>query len=125
MTKEDKDLLLQDLSARLPYGVKLSYDGEYGKEPRPFPLNELNRVTVNSMYEIEGIKPYLRPMVTMTEEEIKELAAIDTKRMIFSGRHLTWHLDGEIIDYLNKNMFDWRHLIPKGLALPLEKESKI
>ena len=47
----------------------------------------------------------------MTEEEIKELSEIDQKRIIFSARHLTWHLDGEVIDYLNKKMFDWRGLI--------------
>ena len=54
---------------------------------------------------------------------IKELLNMDTKRGIFSSRHLTWHIDGEIVDYLNKKMFDWRGLIPKGLAIEVTKEN--
>ena len=56
-------------------------------------------------------------MSSMTEEEFHDIIIIDNKRGIFSSRHLTLHLDGEVIDYLNSKMFDWRNLISKGLAI--------
>ena len=113
MTIKDKELLLKDLSARLPYGVKL--DTPDGVDT--LGNVDINEGWVNASYDVDEVKPYLRPMCSITEEEIKELSEIDMKRVIFSSRHLTWHLDGEVIDYLNKKMFDWRGLIEKGLAL--------
>ena len=118
-----KELLLKDLSARLPYGVicRTSHTNESS-------LTELDVENECAYFEdcdenilIIDIKPYLRPMSSMTEEEIKELSEIDQKRIIFSARHLTWHLDGEVIDYLNKKMLDWRGLIHLGLALAAPK----
>jgi len=119
MTQEDKDLLLKDLCARLPYGVKIRCG-----EDIIMTLRQIDEDCFCECWENEDfichskwMLPYLRPMSSMTEEEIKELSEIDMKRVIFSSRHLTWHLDGEVIDYLNKKMFDWRSLISKGLAL--------
>ena len=128
MAQEERELLHKDLCARLPYGVivKAQYkDGEGWKtdDRKLLGLYTDGQVYLDYVYtNIENIKPYLRPMSSMTEEEIKELSKIDQKRIIFSARHLTWHLDGEIIDYLNEKMFDWRGLIPKGLALETKKE---
>lgn len=137
MKKEDKELILKDLCARSFYSVKvtvpiMSFIKGQGPYTEPIELVSVNAVdmtcTVGNRYaQTSGIKmfnrngelvckPYLRPMSSMTEEEIKELSEIDMKRGIFSSRHLTWHLDGEIIDYLNKKMLDWRRLIPRGLA---------
>ena len=118
MTKEDIELLLKDLCARLPYGVKVSTNRgpELVEGLWPFGFHQM-KIEGNFDWWFLDFKPYLRPMSSMTEEEIKELLDIDKKRWIFSSRHLTWHLDGEVIDYLNKKMFDWRELIPKGLAL--------
>ena len=117
--KYKKALLLKDLSARWPYGVKgiITYD----KSNTTFTVegidnNVLHLSDAEECY-VEDFKSYLRPMRSITEEEIKELSKIDIKRIIFSARHLTWHLDGEIIDYLNKKMLDWRGLIPRGLAI--------
>ena len=123
-----KELLLKDLSARLPYGVickskYIEYDDVDGDDTEWDVEGKLEGIsddyaTINSYQcELEYTKPYLRPMVSMTEEEIKELSEIDMKRIIFSSRHLTWHLDGEVIDYLNKKMFDWRGLIHHRLAI--------
>ena len=92
MTEKQKDLLLKDLSARLPYGVKLSYDGEYGKEKHPFPLNDINRVVINNSYEIEGVKPYLRPMSSMTEEE-----ELEYRNVCISPISKSW----DVTDWLN------------------------
>ena len=125
MDLKEKELLLKDLSARLSYGVKIHIEscgeiwddildsisiGKVGSTPMTY----INRTVI---LENCVCKPYLRPMSSMTEEEIKELSKIDMKRLIFSSRHLTWNLDGEIIDYLNKKMFDWRGLIHLGLAI--------
>jgi len=115
-----RKLLLKDLSARLPYGVKCEiYDIDELLELESIKFKGNYFIFGNGVYEryITEIKPYLRPMSSMTDEEIKELLEIDQKRVIFSSRHLTWHLDGEVIDYLNKKMFDWRGLICLGLAI--------
>lgn len=138
MTKEDKELILKDLCARSFYSVMvtvpiMSFIKGQGPYTEPIELVSVNTVDMTctvgdrhaqtsgiKMFNRKGelvCKPYLRPMSSMTEEEIKELLNIDKKRWIFSSRHLTWHLDGEVTDYLNKKMFDWRELIPKGLAL--------
>lgn len=127
MEESLKQLLLKDLCARLPYGVMVledidkEFDGgcvskldtitEIKGEKMFLTKNSLTPVT------IEEIRPYLRPISSMTEDDIKELSKIDKKRLIFSSRHLTYHLDGKIIDYLNRKMFDYRGLIPTGLAL--------
>lgn len=113
MTQEDKQLLLKDLCARLPYGVIVELDEKFGFNKGTYTLVK----ELLDLYCVEGIKPYLRPMTSMTEGEIEELLNIDKKRGMYSSRHLTWHIDGEIIDYLNKKMFDWRGLIPMNLAL--------
>lgn len=78
MAKEDKKLLLKDLSARLSYGVKISIPELWTSENKIEILDEifkgddgLYRVNGNGML-IENIKPYLRSMSSMTEEEIRE-----------------------------------------------------
>lgn len=84
MEQKDKELLLKDLSARLPYGVWLNVKGQDG--PKLFDFDEKlwslwiedSRFSINDRGEgdYEGIceiKPYLRPMSSMTEEEIVEI----------------------------------------------------
>lgn len=117
MRQEDKKLLLQDICARLPYGVKASY---YGVEECECidTIDAIYRV-VKDRYEvvigqydlpIEKVKPYLFPLSTMTEEQEKEF--YDT----FHGfGNYDWTF--ETYDWLNKNHFDYRGLIEKGLAL--------
>ena len=119
MTQEDKELLLKDLCARLPYGVMIQHPELFCPSRMVVEkLEGIDREHINDdgIY-IEHVKPYLRPMFSMTEEEIKELSKIDEKRLIFSARHLTFHLDGEVIDYLSRKMFDYRGLIKRGLAI--------
>jgi hypothetical protein len=134
MEQKDKDLLIRNLCASLPYRVMLSYDGEYGKEINPFPMHELNRVTVNTHYEIEGIKPYLRSVYTMTEEEMDKLFDIlhidkdgndedwikindvtGIKFFLPAGRWME-EID-EAMSYLRSIHIDINGLISKGLAL--------
>ena len=121
MTQEDKELLLKDLCARLPYGVKITW-------------NEKHWVTVTpSMYsficeEQEFTwKPYFRPISSMTEDEKEEL------RLSYAFLYSDYPFDDEdededsieghyepsveTFDWYNKKMFDYRGLIEKGLAL--------
>lgn len=137
MTDKEKQLLLKDLCARLPYGIKILHEGwNYEWDDELSTVERVVGIDENFIYtkvidthngeeyrddkycvDLFDDKLFLRPMSSMTEEEMEELLNIDKKRGMYSSRHLTWHIDGEIIDYLNKKMFDWRGLIPMGLAL--------
>ena len=103
MTQEEKQLLLKDLCARLPYKVMVKSVGE-NKTLGLCDLKDIDNLPL----------PYLRQMSnmmsSMTEEERKTYIEISS------------HLCGEIvaktmIDWLNAHHFDYRGLIPMGLAL--------
>lgn len=134
MEQKDKDLLLQDLCARLPYKVKASY---YGAEEECECWDEVEGI-VNDHVEIgqyslpiEAVKPYLFPLSSMTEEQKKELRKAggyeareedcgchsETFYYNLVGHENVFSPDGNDIDWLNKNHFDYRGLIPMGLAL--------
>lgn len=118
MKPEDKQLLLADLCARLPYGVKIQYD-IYGIQD--LTINELNAYIKG----VKNIKPYLRPMSSMTEEEYDEMfqQLYSAQEEFFRncsntdtiGKTITYDLVR--YDWLNKNMFDYRGLIPRGRAI--------
>ena len=78
MTQEEKDLLLKDLCARLPYGVICDRLGKPKKLLSISPYKVFccefdNGEYMPSEYGLDNFKPYLRPMESMTEEEAKEL----------------------------------------------------
>ena len=107
MTKEEKELLLKDLCARLPYGVKGLHRGQVHKL---FTIDgrEVNGACIqvdgyNAWFPVETFKPYLRPMSSMTEEENKEF-----------GNCVTIYDD---VDIMLSHHLDCRGLIEKGLAL--------
>lgn len=122
MTQEEKQLVLMDLCARLPYGIKVLY-------------NEINCVIENigrdgsislisddsthkkAIYltSIEYIKPYLCPMSSMTKEETFDYY----KNSIELGCIPELPIEPRTLatDWLNKHHFDYRRLIEKGLAL--------
>lgn len=120
MNQEDKELLLKDLCARLPYKVKVN-EAIHGD----FTLIGLTNERVFTTCEIEGchndfpienIKPYLFPMSSMTEEERRTLDSM------CNGVEMMSRLSGlkmfdKAFDWLGKNCFDYRGLIPKGLAI--------
>ena len=104
MEQEKKELLLKDLSARLFYGVII----EGLEHPEIMTIKHLAIVSVMST---EPYKPYLRPMSSMTEEEKKEYHEL-------CDSYYGIYFDSiDSIDWLNSNHFDYRGLIPKGLAL--------
>ena len=113
MTQEDKELLLRDLSARLPYGVIIEIDKSFITKKGTFRLS-YEHLDINNML---FIKPYLRPMSSMTEEET-EIFNSD-----FGGIEDGYNsIEVKRIDWLNKKIFDYRGLIEKGLALEAPKD---
>jgi len=152
LNKMDKELLLQDLCARLFYGVKIWY--------KYYPINVTskfatslrlvdNKIALSSKFNKEGdwypieeaeeilIKPYLRSMSSMTEEEKEELKNLfDAEEVTndsicyLEGGTLVEYLSdisysfcSKIINWLNAHHFDYRGLIQRGLAIEVTKEN--
>ena len=128
MTKEEKDLLLKDLCARLPYGVIVRVcDKEWGDFDsyvdsisntciETHPIEDLN-FNPYVFYKLEDIKPYLRPMSSMTDDEWEEYNHLKMEDWVMGDIYGVFYNAGTITDWLNKYMFDYRGLIPMGLAL--------
>ena len=110
MTQKEKQLLLQDLAARLPYEIILLSSNEKI-------TYQTDGNTAAELLVEEGWKPYLRPMSSMTEEEINEFILISDTTLWLGNKRSTCILSLEQMDWLNKKMFDFRGLIPVGLAL--------
>ena len=110
MTREDKELLLKDLCARLPYGVIVQYDDYFDKDyPRkPKILTFTFLEACSKEMDKWNPKPYLRPMSSMTEEEAQDMP-------LSEALHSSCYVG--VIDWLNEHHFDYRGLIEKGLAL--------
>ena len=118
MTKEDKELLLRDLSSRLGYGTKMQvYYEDIGG--CGYFDEEISSVDVESEYINDRwpdyIKPYLRPLSSMTEEESEEYN--DLTNLMSDYDSNIENIATKIIDWLNSHYFDYRGLIEKGLAL--------
>ena len=128
MTREDEELLLIDLCARLPYKGKISIPGLWTSKEKVETLNEIfkgddNLYRVNSSgMLIRYIKPYLFPLSSMTKEQKEELKYLcdwenDRWRGLVVIQEGEFCMNNEIIDWLNKNHFDYNRLIEKGLAI--------
>ena len=105
MTQEDKELLLKDLCARLPYGVIIQIK-DWAVLDAELKIGHINRLQINDV----ELKPYLFPMSSMTDEHYKEYWELE-----HSGN--MEHLSIPALDWLNKNHFDYRGLIPMDLAI--------
>lgn len=136
MTQEEKDLLIKDLSCRLPYGVKVH--AKYTDLGETIEVDGIVKMVdtdgfvgieiiydVSSSYicvDIDDVKPYLVPLSSMTEEQYNEMYNYcynaEREASKFSNGELKIVYNYELIkfDYLNRNNFDYRGLIPKGLA---------
>ena len=120
MTQKDKSLLLKDLCARLPYGVRvhLVYDDDVSFE-REMGIGSLHDIMFENVVDA---KPYLRPMSSMTEEEEEEYRNIDNRS--YSCPMDYAHIPAsERIDWLNAHHFDYRGLIERGLAIAVTEEN--
>ena len=127
MIQEDKELLVKDICARLPYGIKASY---YGTEEECETCDEIECITLDGYVDIgqyslpiEHIKPYLFPISSMTKEQKTEclkgtsleISKYDEIYGYSEYTDLECYL--KVIDWLNKNHFDYRNLIENGLAI--------
>ena len=115
MKQEDKDLLLKDLCARLPYAVKGNFQNSDDKLLRSITITYGN-LKPNGMVMTGDIKPYLFPLSSMTEEQEMEYdATFDT--IVYEDGRKDSVMTYKSFDWLNKNNFDYRGLIPMGLAI--------
>lgn len=122
---EDKKLVLKDLSARLPWSVKVltPNDQEAYTLLALHPNKniaaigfEMDGMYVTSKVKIDDCKPLLRPMPSMTEEEKREYKHL----VAFSGSSM-----GAVnfVDWLNERHFDYRFLIEQGFAIAVTEEN--
>ena len=122
MTQEDKNLLLKDLCSRLPYGVKceditLDFVGTMTDISMHDNMCKLyNDYGDNYTCFMANCKPYLFPLSSMTEEQ-KEIYCNLQDKVIYNSKGVTSKDLSALTKWLDKNMFDWRGLIPKGLAI--------
>lgn len=113
MIEQDEELLLKDLCARLPYGVKYrTIDSDFAFTLKW--IDKLNRL--DGDVRLENAKIFLRPLSSMTEEEKLEFSLVP----IYAFVHYN-----EIakMDWLNAHHFDYRGLIKKGLAIEVTKNN--
>ena len=126
MIQEDKELLLKDLCARLPYGVKIKlirWDIDEGM----YINTTLEPDDIERLLNVEEgnteIKPYLFPLSSMTEEQKREynMLLTDIPTYEYEGGDIVTVFETYdnwmSIDYLNANHFDYRGLIEKGLGI--------
>ena len=125
MTQEDKEILLRDLCARLPYEVKVQYKDDIFTIDYISGIYEEVKLDIPDRYTISvsEVKPYLFPLSSMTEEQKKEyynLCIEEEREEIEFGEWITrvyYYNTIESIDWLNEHHFDYRGLIKKGLAI--------
>jgi len=115
MTQEDRKLLLTDLYARLPYRLKFkAEDEEYIREIHYIKDEDVYvREYRNLPYWIDTIKPYLRPMSSMTEKEHSDYEYYC--KMLSTNPY--GGFNERLINYLNSHYLDFRGLIIMGLAI--------
>lgn len=117
MKRKEKELLIRDLCARLPYHTKVLYRGG---------ITDLT--TYARSVSLEGCKPYLRRMSSMTDEEKKrfdDFCVIDEelwgKRPDGFANQAVIMSNG--IDYLLSRHIDFRGLIDMGLAIEVTEDN--
>lgn len=142
--KQDKDLLLRYLSMAIPYNVKILHnDWDYDRDCDFSSVETLIGIDDRFIYTLKGgekdehsiieplsvldYKPYLRPMSSMTEQELEELNClcyhhISVQDDVLCG-HICYVEITDVQDFLLRYHFDFMGLIPKGLAIEVTKEN--
>lgn len=121
----DKKQLLADMCAKLPYCLKCEINGKVETldsicDDDGYYFNFIGEDKEG--YTLDEVKPYLFPMSSMTEEQYDEMYNYcynaEREASKFSNGELKIIYTYELIkfDWLNRNRFDYRGLIPKGLA---------
>lgn len=134
MNTEDRDIIMKEICARLPYGVKV-YRGRILNvvSVRPWDVYPVNAVALGvddympGNYQIDDVALCLRPIASMTETEEKEF--YETLEEVYDFTFRMEELMEELImqktipckaiDWLNQHDFDYRGLIERGLAVDL------
>ena len=125
LTEEERDLLMSDLSGRIKYDTVLDVKGE--GEVYLAGVDWWGEVSVkdwkNELYDLADVRPYLRPVGSMSKEERKEACEL--------GIFFAWGEEGYVFDgfgnisgkraldaikWLNSHYLDWMGLIGRGLA---------
>ena len=122
MTTEQKDLLLKDLCARLPYGIMAKFG-----DSNPSEITNITQCIDSDSWfvesegefdgmacQIDNVKPYLFPLSSMTEEQYDEISAL---LQIICHSECAHYFTHKLTDWFNKNHFDYRGLIEEGLAI--------
>lgn len=115
MIQENKELLLKDLCARLPYGVKVNNEIQGDFVIYGICENYIfaRTTTSHADFRIENIKPYLFPLSSMTEEQSKVYHEL-INGMFGTSALINFEI---LTDFFNANHLDYRGLIEKGLAI--------
>ena len=135
MTQEQKELLLKDLCARLPYGVKVKFqvnevsaieekfiyniDGEYSYITNGKSYLTLDIIKALFNNHLDEVKPYLFPLSSMTEKQKEEFntKSLELQLKVIDDEIMYEKATEFEIDFYNKHHLDWRGLIPMGLAI--------
>jgi len=122
MTREERKTLLIDLCMRLPYHpkIKIYNDSWEGCQKGEFDSNLYFHHAEAFLCDRIEILPYLRPMSSMTDEEKLDYIALGDIKRYTNPQYA--YLISEQLDYLNAHHFDYRGLIPMGLALESKEE---
>lgn len=126
LTKEERELLHQDLAGRVPYDIIVNIV-DYGD----FKLKSVNWWEevglddgLTQTYDVQDVRPYLRLLSSMTDEEREEFRLLGGV-ISYNPNHNTYSISAfsaDAYDWLNKKGFDYRNLIEKGLAIEMTKD---
>ena len=124
----NEKLILDALCAGLPHKLMIYTEGDFGSSnPKElYSIEECGYWMVNGQYKLYKVKPYLRPLTSMTDEEAKEFDTISETITIVNYQQVTpSHYDcmieiadiKKVSDWFAKKHFDTAGLIEKGLAV--------
>lgn len=130
MIQENKEILIKDLCARLPYGVKVLFENKVFSIDYISAIYEEIKLDIPDNYtlDISNVKPYLFPLSSMTREQLFDVQEIIGKNeieiedgflhIINSDRNTVSYLEIlAVFEWFYKNHFDIYGLIPMGLAI--------
>ena len=124
MTQEDKELLIKEICARIPYGVKgIIEGGDVITTPLKWYAEQALELSIKYMVVKNGWRPYLFPMSSMTEKQKEEYHYIvnyispdDTENWV-EGEFVYVNQIEQLLHFYHTNHLDYRGLIPEGLAI--------
>lgn len=133
--KKEEELLLQDLTSRLSFGVMCEYKNETYSTTKPLLLTDICRVKTKTGFiywdcyfednggqdiPVEIVRPYLRPLSSMTEEEKCEFDEFTFEVISFFGQVKE---AAQLMIWLRKHHFDYLGLIDLGMAIEVTEEN--